>query len=55
MYDPYLHVIEYKSYWFPMSIVFTLKYILGMSIFVLGGNKERKNCALNVVDFFIFS
>ena len=33
-----------------MSVVLTLKDILGMSIFVYGGNKELKNDALNVVD-----
>ena len=37
-----------------MSVVLTLKCILGLSIFVSGGNKERKNGALNVVDFSIF-
>ena len=31
------------------------KYILGLSIFVYGGSKERKNCALNYVDVAIFS
>ena len=38
-----------------MSVVFTLKYMLGLSIFVFGGSKERKNGALNVVEFPIFS
>ena len=38
-----------------MSVVFTLKDILGPSIFVFGGNNERKNGALNVVDVSIFS
>ena len=38
-----------------MSVVFTLKDIMGRSIFVFGGNKERKNGALNVVDVAIFS
>ena len=33
-----------------MSVVFNLKDILGVSIFVSGGNKERKNGALDVVD-----
>ena len=37
-----------------MSVVFALKCILGKSIFVSGGSKERRNGALNVVDFFIF-
>ena len=53
--DPSAHFIEYKLYWLSMSVVFTLKYILGLSIFVFGGNKERKNGALNVVDVAIFS
>ena len=38
-----------------MSVVFTLKYILGLIIFISDGNKERKNGALNVVGFPIFS
>ena len=38
-----------------MSVVFTLNDILGLSIFVYGGNEERKNGALNIVDFYIFS
>ena len=38
-----------------MSVVFTLKYILFLSIFVAGGSKERKNGALKVVDVAIFS
>ena len=38
-----------------MSVVFTLKYIMGLSIFVFGGNKEHKNGALNVVYVVIFS
>ena len=33
-----------------MSGVFTLKDILGMHIFVFGGNEEHKNGAPNVVD-----
>ena len=52
--DPYAHVLEYRSNWFSMSVFFNLKDILGMSIFVFGGNKERKNGALNVVDVSIF-
>ena len=32
---------------------FSLKNILGLSILVFGVNKERKNGALNVVDFAI--
>ena len=54
MYDQTEHVMVYISYWLSMSVVFTLKYILGLSIFVSDGNKERKNGALNVVDFAIF-
>ena len=38
-----------------MSVVFTLKYILGLSIFVFGGNNERNNGVLNVFDVAIFS
>ena len=53
--DSYAHVLEYISYWLSMSVFFTLKDILGMSIFVFGGNKERKNGALNVVDVAISS
>ena len=37
-----------------MSVVFTLKDTLGMSIFVYSGNKERKNGVLNVVDVACF-
>ena len=33
------HVMEYILYWSSMSGVLTLKYILGMSIFVSGDNK----------------
>ena len=33
-----------------MSVVFYLKYIIGWSVFLSGGNEERKNGALNVVD-----
>ena len=36
------HVLEYISYWLQMSAVLILKDILGLSIFVSGGNKERK-------------
>ena len=36
-----------------MSVIFTLKYIIGLSIFVSGSNEESKNGALNVVDFSI--
>ena len=52
---PYANVIEYRSYWLSMSFIFTLKDIMGLSIFVFGGNKERKNGALNVVDVEMFS
>ena len=38
-----------------MSVVFTLKDIMGVSIFVSGSSKERKNGALKVVDVAIFS
>ena len=38
-----------------MSVVFTLKYILGLSIYVSGGIDERKNGAMKVVDVVIFS
>ena len=38
-----------------MSVIFTLKDIMGLSIFVSGGSKDRKNGALNVVDVSIFS
>ena len=40
--DTSAHVLEYISYWFSMPTIFTLKYILGLSIFVSGGNKECK-------------
>ena len=55
MYDPSAHVLDYKSYWLSMSVVFTLKYILVMSISVSGGSKERRNGALKVVGVAIFS
>ena len=38
-----------------MSIVFTLKDILGLSIFVPVGSKKHKNGALKVVDVAIYS
>ena len=47
---PSTHVLEYRSYWLSMSVVFTLKDIMGLSIFVSGGSKERKNVAPKVVD-----
>ena len=53
--DPYAHVLEYRSYWLSISVFYNLKYMLGLSIFVFGGNEERKNSALNVVDVAIFS
>ena len=53
--DPSIHVIDYRSYWLSVSVVFTLKYIMCMSIFVSGGSKEPKNGALKVVDVAIFS
>ena len=53
--DPYAHGIGYRSYWFSMLVVFNLKDIPGMSIFVFDGIKEWKNGALNVVDVEIFS
>ena len=52
--DPYVHVLEYKSYVLSMLVVFTLNGIMGLIIFVFSGNKERKNGALNVVDVEIF-
>ena len=38
-----------------MSVVFNLKYILDLNIFVSGGSEESKNGALKVVDVDIFS
>ena len=38
-----------------MSVVFTLKDIMGLRIFVYGRSKERKNGALKVVDVAILS
>ena len=52
--DPSVHVLEYISYWLSMSVIFPLKDILGLSILVSGGSKERKNGALKVVDVAIF-
>ena len=37
-----------------MSVFLTLKYILGLIIFVSGGSGERKNVALKVLDDAIF-
>ena len=53
--DPSAHVLEYRLYWLSTSVVFTLKYILGLSIFVSGGSKERKNGALKFEDVSISS
>ena len=53
--DPFAHVLEHISYWLSILVVFTLNYILGLSIFVSYGSKWRKNGALNVVDVSIFS
>ena len=52
---PYAHIIEFRSYLLSMSVVFTVKYILVLSILMFSGNKERKNGKLNVVDVAIFS
>ena len=38
-----------------MSVLFILKDIPSMSIFVSGGSKERKNGALKVADVTIYS
>ena len=54
IYDTSSHVMEYRSYYLSMSVVFTLKYILGRSIFVSGGNEERKSGTLYVVDFLFY-
>ena len=54
-YDPSANVLEYTPYWLSKSVVFNLKYILGLSIFVSGDSKELKNGALKVVDDAIFS
>ena len=44
--DPFAHVLEhalnYRSCLLSISVVFTLKDIMGLSIFVSGGSKERK-------------
>ena len=39
IYDAFVHVMEYISYLLPMSVVFTLKYIIGSIIVVFGGNE----------------
>ena len=51
--DPSAHAREYRSYWLSMSVVFILKDILGLSISVSFGSKERKNGALKVMDVAI--
>ena len=51
----YSHVLEYIAYWLSMSVVFTLKDIMSLSIFVSGGGKEHKNGSLEVVDVAILS
>ena len=38
-----------------MSVIFTLKNIMGMIFFVSGGSDERKNGVLMGVDVAIFS
>ena len=48
--NPFSHVLEYRSYWLSISVVFTLKYILGRIIFVSGGSEDRKTDALKVGD-----
>ena len=37
--DSSAHVLEYSSYWFSISVILTLKDILGLSIFVSSGNE----------------
>ena len=51
----FAQVIEYISYWLSISVVLTLKEILGCNMFVSGCNKERLNGALKVMDSVIFS
>ena len=51
--DYYVNVCEYISYWLSMSVVFSIKYILGLIIFVSGGIKELENSALKVLDVCI--
>ena len=52
--DTSAHVLEYIFYWLSMLVVFTLKYIIGLSIFVSGGSKELKKGALKALDVAIF-
>ena len=53
--DTSAHVLEYRSYWLSMSVILTLKDILGMSIFVYSVSYERKNGSLKVMGVSIFS
>ena len=53
--DIYAHVLEKRSYWLSVSVVFTQKDIMGLSIFISGGSKERKNGALKVMDVAMLS
>ena len=53
--DPSAQVIEWKSYWLSISVIFYLKNILGRNIFLSGGNKEQLIRELKVVDIFILS
>ena len=50
--DTSANALEYRSYLLSMSVVFTLNYILGRSIFLSGGSEERRNGPLNVVNLF---
>ena len=52
--DPSVNFLKYGSYLFSISIVLTLKEIIGRSFFS-GSRNEYRNCALNVVDLDIFS
>ena len=53
--DPYAHVLEYNSDWLSISVVFNLKDIMGLSIFMSVSSDEPKNGAPKVVDIAIFS
>ena len=53
--DPYEYVLAYRSYWLSINFLLTLNDIIGRSVFVPGGNNERSNGALNLVDFYILS
>ena len=48
MYDSSEHVIDQRSYWLSMSVIFNLKYILGLSIFVSGSSDDSKKDATKV-------